>query len=54
MWNTHNVIGITEDTSGNEFLDTAIMQLEEYGIKYYQDRVKNIRVAEDSDRRFLV
>ena len=34
MRDTHNVIGITEDVSGNEFLQTAIEQIESYGAEY--------------------
>ena len=36
MRDTHNVIGITEDVSGNEFLQTAIEQIQEYGADYYR------------------
>jgi thioredoxin reductase (NADPH) len=36
MRDTHNVIGITEETSGNEFLQTAIEQLKSYGTEYRQ------------------
>lgn len=54
MWNTHNVIGITEDTSGNEFLEIAATQLEEYGAKYYTDRVKTITPTDEADHRFRV
>lgn len=31
MQDTHNVIGVTEDVSGNEFLQTAREQIQEYG-----------------------
>jgi thioredoxin reductase (NADPH) len=54
MWNTHNVLGITEDTSGNEFLEIAATQLEEYGTKYYEDRVTAITPTDDADREFRV
>lgn len=54
MWNTHNVIGITEDTSGNEFLEIAATQLEEYGANQYTDRVKTITRADEDDRTFRV
>ena len=42
MLDTHNVIGVTEDVSGNEFLSTAIEQVEEYGADYVQDRVTDV------------
>lgn len=54
MWNTHNAIGITEDTLGNEFLEIAATQLEEYGAKQYTDRVKTITRADEDDRAFRV
>lgn len=54
MWNTHNVIGITEDTSGNEFLEIATKQLEEYGTKHYTDRVRTITPTNEGDHNFRV
>ena len=54
MWNTHNVIGITEDTSGNKFLEIVATQLEEYGTNHYTDRVNTIIPTDDSDRNFRI
>lgn len=51
MLDTHNVIGVTEEVSGNEFLQTAIDQIEGYGADYHQDFVEEI---ERTDRRFRV
>ncbi len=42
MHDTHNVIGVTEDVSGNEFLRTAIEQIESYGADYRQTFVTDI------------
>jgi len=39
MLDTHNVIGVTEDVSGNEFLQTAQEQVREYGADYHRDFV---------------
>ncbi|MFT4904684.1 MAG: thioredoxin reductase (NADPH) [Natronomonas sp.] len=47
MLDTHNVIGITEDVSGNEFLQTATEQVKEYGADYFQDFVSDIEATED-------
>jgi len=46
MLDTHNVIGVTEDTSGNEFLATAIEQVKEYGADYTQDYVTDVESVE--------
>ncbi|MFC6798334.1 MULTISPECIES: NAD(P)/FAD-dependent oxidoreductase [unclassified Haladaptatus] len=54
MMDTHNVLGITEDVSGNEFLQTAVEQLEGYGTDYFRDTVTAITATEDGPRRFLV
>ncbi|WP_435078767.1 NAD(P)/FAD-dependent oxidoreductase [Halococcus sp. AFM35] len=52
MRDTHNVIGITEETSGNEFLQTAIEQLESYGTDYRQTFVTGAeRVADEREFR---
>ena len=51
MRDTHNVIGITEDVSGNEFLQTAIAQLEGYGAEYRQTFVTSAERV-DEPRRF--
>jgi thioredoxin reductase (NADPH) len=37
MLDTHNVIGVTEDVSGNEFLQTAVEQIRSYGADYVRD-----------------
>ena len=42
MLDTHNVIGVTEDVSGNEFLETAVEQLEEYGTDYRRGFVTDV------------
>ncbi len=52
MRDTHNVIGVTEETSGNEFLQTAIEQLESYGTDYRQTFVTAAeRVADEREFR---
>jgi thioredoxin reductase (NADPH) len=53
MADTHNVVGITEDVSGNEFLGTAIEQIEDYGADYHQDFVTGIERV-DGPREFHV
>ena len=52
MLDTHNVIGVTEDVSGNEFLQTAIEQIEGYGAEYVRDTVSSIERTDDG--RFRV
>ena len=52
MLDTHNVIGVTEDTSGNEFLATAQQQIQEYGADYYRDYVTSVDRTDDG--RFRV
>ncbi|QCC49966.1 NAD(P)/FAD-dependent oxidoreductase [Halapricum salinum] len=47
MKDTHNVIGVTEDVSGNEFLQTAIEQIQEYGADYYRDFVQSAERLDD-------
>jgi thioredoxin reductase (NADPH) len=47
MQDTHNVIGVTEATSGNEFLQTAIEQLKDYGTDYHRDFVESIERTDD-------
>ena len=39
MLDTHNVIGVTEDVSGNEFLATASEQIQAYGADRHRDMV---------------
>ncbi|MWG35664.1 NAD(P)/FAD-dependent oxidoreductase [Halomarina oriensis] len=52
MLDTHNVIGVTEDVSGNEFLQTAVEQIQGYGAEYVRDTVDTIERADDG--RFSV
>jgi thioredoxin reductase (NADPH) len=47
MTETHNVIGITEDVSGNELLQTARKQVQHYGADYVRDYVESVERAED-------
>ncbi|WP_253737018.1 NAD(P)/FAD-dependent oxidoreductase [Halohasta salina] len=47
MLDTHNVIGVTEDVSGNEFLGTATEQVEEYGGDVIRDLVTEIERTDD-------
>jgi len=47
MLDTHNVIGVTEDVSGNEFLGTATEQVEEYGGDVLRDLVTEIERTDD-------
>ncbi|PSQ17342.1 thioredoxin-disulfide reductase [Halobacteriales archaeon QS_8_69_26] len=42
MMDTHNVIGVTEDVSGNEFLATAVEQVEAYGADYRRGTVTGV------------
>jgi thioredoxin reductase (NADPH) len=47
MLDTHNVIGVTEDVSGNEFLATAREQVEGYGADLHRGLVTEATRAED-------
>jgi thioredoxin reductase (NADPH) len=47
MLDTHNVIGVPESVSGNEFLQTAREQVEEYGAAFHRDLVTDIERRED-------
>jgi thioredoxin reductase (NADPH) len=47
MLDTHNVIGVTEDVSGNEFLQTAREQVEAYGADLHRDLVTDAERADD-------
>ena len=49
MTDTHNVIGVTEDVSGNEFLETAREQIESYGADYRRGFVEDVRPLSDAD-----
>ncbi|UPM43843.1 NAD(P)/FAD-dependent oxidoreductase [Halocatena salina] len=50
MLDTHNVIGVTESVSGNEFLQTAIEQIEGYGADYRREFVGSIERVDDRFR----
>jgi len=50
MLDTHNVIGVTEEVSGNEFLATATEQVREYGADYFQDFVSAVEPADEGFR----
>jgi thioredoxin reductase (NADPH) len=56
MTDTHNVIGVTEDVSGPEFLQTAQQQVRDYGAEYIQDYVSSAEQieteGEDAPARF--
>ncbi|MDZ7702672.1 MAG: NAD(P)/FAD-dependent oxidoreductase [Halobacteriales archaeon] len=52
MQDTHNVIGIPESVSGNEFLQTAREMLEEYGTELIRGFVTDLEVTPEADRRF--
>ena len=54
MVDTHNVIGVPEETSGNEFLDTAKDQLDYYGTDLYQDFVTDVTPSDEPSVRFEV
>ena len=47
MQDTHNVIGVTEDTSGNEYLQTGLQQVKEYGADHYRDLVSEAEHTDD-------
>lgn len=53
MQDTHNVIGITEETSGNELLQTAKQQIESYGADTVRGLVSDIH-GEEGDFRLDV
>jgi thioredoxin reductase (NADPH) len=52
MLDTHNVIGVPESVSGNEFLQTAREQLEGYGTSLVRDFVTDVERTDDG--RFLL
>ena len=54
MLDTHNVIGVTEETSGGEFLQTAKQQLDHYGTELYRDTVTDIKTTGEGSPRFVV
>ncbi len=47
MQDTHNVIGVTEDTSGNEYLQTGLQQVKAYGADHYRDLVTEAEHTDD-------
>ena len=47
MKDTHNVIGVTEDVSGMEFLQTGLEQVQEYGADYKRTLVTEADQRED-------
>ncbi|MHB9288272.1 NAD(P)/FAD-dependent oxidoreductase [Halobacteriales archaeon Cl-PHB] len=47
MQDTHNVIGVTEDVSGNEFLKTATQQVQSYGAQVARDLITEAGRTED-------
>jgi thioredoxin reductase (NADPH) len=47
MQDTHNVIGVTEDVSGNEFLATALEQVKSYGATHLRDYVETAEHTDD-------
>jgi thioredoxin reductase (NADPH) len=50
MQDTHNVIGVTEETSGVEFLETAKEQVASYGADVHRDFVEGVeRAGADGD-----
>ncbi|ELZ72387.1 NAD(P)/FAD-dependent oxidoreductase [Haloferax sp. Atlit-10N] len=53
MLDTHNVIGVTEDVSGNEFLETARGQLEDYGTDIHRDFVTDAERLDDGRFRLV-
>ncbi len=55
MLDTHNVIGVPESVSGNEFLQTAIEQVQSYGADYARGTVTEVAdAAEGADPLFRV
>ncbi|WP_277553143.1 NAD(P)/FAD-dependent oxidoreductase [Halobaculum limi] len=55
MRDTHNVIGVSEDVSGNEFLQTAQEQVQSYGGEYRRGFVEDIEaLGDDADAGFRV
>jgi len=47
MTDTHNVIGVTEEVSGNEFLETAREQVASYGGEFERSFVMDIERTDD-------
>jgi thioredoxin reductase (NADPH) len=53
MQDTHNVIGVTEDVSGVEFLQTAREQVQAYGATHHRGFVSGLERRDDG-RRFAL
>jgi len=53
MLDTHNVISVTEDVSGNEFLRTAREQIEAYGADHIRDFVAEAEATDDGRYRLV-
>ena len=47
MADTHNVVGVTEETSGNEYLQTGLEQVKSYGGDHYRDMIRDAERTED-------
>lgn len=43
MHNVHNLVGVTEDTSGNEFLNVGVEQLENHGCDVFRESLTSCR-----------
>jgi thioredoxin reductase (NADPH) len=52
MVDTHNVIGVTEETSGAEFLNTALEQLDHYGTDVERDVITSVEPTGEESPRF--
>lgn len=50
----HNLIGISEETTGREITALALDQLDEYGAEHYVDNVKRVVESDDHDRKFRI
>ena len=51
----HNLLGVSEDASGEDVTEVAIDQLDEYGVDFYEDDVNAVERADaDGDARFRV
>jgi len=46
----HNLLGVSEETSGREVTELGIDQLEEYGADYYPDDVREVTKADLNER----
>lgn len=54
MADTHNVIGVPEEVSGGEFLQTAFEQLDHYGTEVIRDYVTSIEQTDKESPRFML